>query len=162
MYNSGEKRFSYRKLTKAEALKIRKERHKEACKKYVEKNKDKVRASKAAYRDSHRQILRDKNKVYYRTNDRGRVAIHYKREKKKRAIDYLGGICKDCKGAFPDVCYDFHHKNPKSKIIEVCQILTSSWEVILVELKKCVLLCSNCHRIRHQKEADNKAKKRKK
>lgn len=30
--------------------------------------------------------------------------------------------------------------------------MQKSWEVLLREIKKCVLLCANCHRIREAKE----------
>jgi len=154
-------RLRNRRKYKVLSLEERKQRHKEAARKYAINNVDKVKASKLAYREKNRQLLRDKNKAYYIREDRGRLAVNYKREKKRRAIEYLGGVCKDCNGVFPDVCYDFHHKNPKNKLVEICQILTSNWETILQELKKCVLLCSNCHRVRHQKESGIEAKKRK-
>ena len=77
----------------------------------------------------------------------------FKRKKKERAVSYLGGSCLDCKGTFPAAVYDFHHLNPKDKEGKLSAMLSNNkWEDVVGELDKCVLLCSNCHRIRHIKE----------
>lgn len=34
--------------------------------------------------------------------------------------------------------------------------MNRSWEIIKIELDKCELLCSNCHRIEHSKQDDEK------
>lgn len=47
---------------------------------------------------------------------------------------------------------DYHHINPKEKDIEVTQALKFSREKALNEIKKCVPLCSNCHREFHHLE----------
>lgn len=76
-------------------------------------------------------------------------AQEYRRNNKKLAIEYLGGKCLKCGGTFhPDV-YDFHHKNGDEKDICVARLLMKKFEVIKIELNKCVLLCANCHRIEH-------------
>jgi hypothetical protein len=72
-------------------------------------------------------------------------------KKKMAAIDVLGGACADCglTGAIPDV-YDFHHIDPLQKEGSVARMIsTRPWDDVLVELAKCALLCSNCHRTRH-------------
>ena len=74
-------------------------------------------------------------------------------ENKDRAIDYLGGKCKDCGNVFlVQAVYDFHHKNPEEKDFCIGNILGRGWEKITPELDKCDLLCANCHRIRHHEE----------
>lgn len=80
-----------------------------------------------------------------------------RREKKRRAVKYLGGKCHDCKHKYPWFVYDFHHKDPKRKSKRIRDraansLLMLKWETIQAELDVCVLLCSNCHRIRHDKE----------
>jgi hypothetical protein len=71
-------------------------------------------------------------------------------EKKQKAIDYLGGKCVDCKGIFPSSVFDFHHLDPSKKEFNLGNILRrKDFEFIEKELSKCVLLCANCHRIRH-------------
>lgn len=46
---------------------------------------------------------------------------------------------------------DFHHIDPFQKDFQMGDILASPqrWTIIVAELKKCVLLCANCHRELH-------------
>lgn len=71
--------------------------------------------------------------------------------KKRKYVDYLGGKCKHCnENRLP--CITFHHLNPKNKITEVTSMINNrrinaTEEDILTEVEKCILLCSNCHKI---------------
>lgn len=58
--------------------------------------------------------------------------------------------CADCQKFFPSVCMDFHHVrgNKKATIARMVNDGFST-QAILYEMKKCVLICANCHRIRH-------------
>lgn len=72
------------------------------------------------------------------------------RQTKQRAVEYKGNCCSDCGGVFPLCCYDFHHLDPKGKDMHLAKALSArGFEYCKAELDKCVLLCSNCHRIRH-------------
>jgi hypothetical protein len=73
-------------------------------------------------------------------------------QNKEKAVEYLGGKCLDCNGIFPKEVYDFHHVDPSTKEKELTSARFQSWDNYKKELDKCVLLCSNCHRIRHRKE----------
>lgn len=44
-------------------------------------------------------------------------------------------------------CLDFHHRDPSEKNRSVAGITSLRWEVIELEVAKCEILCSNCHRI---------------
>lgn len=71
---------------------------------------------------------------------------------KNRGIQALGGKCAHCGGVFPDVVYDFHHLNPEEKSYSLSSIQTNgakAWLLYRDELKKCCLLCANCHRAYH-------------
>ena len=46
------------------------------------------------------------------------------------------------------VCLDFHHTD-NNKEFGVSSSRNRSWEIILKEIKKCVVICSNCHRKLH-------------
>ena len=64
-----------------------------------------------------------------------------------------GECCKDCGlTGKPAKFYDWHHLDESTKTNEVTSLLTSTKEKLLTEVKKCVLLCPNCHRERHIKE----------
>lgn len=52
---------------------------------------------------------------------------------------------------------EFHHKDPSNKESEVASLVRkSNRDKILKEIKKCLVLCSNCHKDLHyrQKKAD--------
>jgi 5-methylcytosine-specific restriction endonuclease McrA len=64
-------------------------------------------------------------------------------------VESKGGSCADCGGVFhPDV-FDFHHTNPAEKEYQWAKLRLFSAKRRRVELAKCVLLCANCHRLRH-------------
>lgn len=76
-------------------------------------------------------------------------------ETKIKAIQYKGNKCVDCDvphPEYPSDVYEFHHLNKKEKDFNWTQLRLKSWDKIKLELDKCVLLCANCHRIRHYKE----------
>ena len=70
--------------------------------------------------------------------------------KKEQAIEYLGGKCWKCDGIFERECYDFHHIVPATKKYDWNKMQRRKWSDIKEELDKCVLLCSNCHRLAHK------------
>lgn len=70
-------------------------------------------------------------------------------KRKKQLVEMFGDICFDCKKSFHTCAYDFHHITPLEKKFEIAPALDRNWNTILEEIQKCVMLCSNCHRIRH-------------
>ena len=72
-------------------------------------------------------------------------------EQRNRAIKYCGGQCEHCGHKDTDVL-TFHHKNPKTKKFTLCRNWEKSWSALLREIKKCILLCANCHMKLHRKE----------
>ena len=48
---------------------------------------------------------------------------------------------------------EFHHLDPKEKDFVWTKLRELSWVKITEELKKCVLLCANCHREEHWPDA---------
>lgn len=78
-------------------------------------------------------------------------AVERRRRKIKRdALEFLGGKCQRCGYDRCGAALEFHHRDPKGKDFEITKSM--SWDKILVELKKCDLLCSNCHREEHNAE----------
>lgn len=64
----------------------------------------------------------------------------------------LGGKCSFCGYKKCLASLDFHHKNPKNKNLDGRRLYSHSWNKILKEIKKCILLCANCHREYHWKK----------
>lgn len=71
------------------------------------------------------------------------------REKIKQLIKSLKISCADCGLDHPAIL-DFHHLDPSEKEYQIARL--TSKKRILHEVAKCVVLCSNCHRIRHWNE----------
>src|SRR3989344_2442374 len=66
--------------------------------------------------------------------------------KKKKLVELFGGKCALCGYKKYVGALDFHHRNPKKKSFALSvKGLCYSWDTILGEAKKCVLLCKNCH-----------------
>ena len=76
-----------------------------------------------------------------------------KKEKRLKVVEAHGNKCADCGGTFHPCQYDFHHIDPSTKVAGVTQLCQNGrkMETILAEAAKCVLLCANCHRLRHFK-----------
>lgn len=93
------------------------------------------------YRDKH---YKD-NKIYYikKAADYTAKTKKYINELKEKSC------CSKCGIKHPAVL-DFHHKDPNKKKIEVSK--ASGIHNIKQEIKKCEILCSNCHRILHWEE----------
>ena len=79
------------------------------------------------------------------------------RERRKESEDYVRGYrsklsCVDCGEAHPAVL-DFHHVDPSLKRFNIGgQARNYGLACVREELKKCICLCSNCHRKRHWNE----------
>jgi hypothetical protein len=72
-------------------------------------------------------------------------------ERKKQLIEIAGGGCCDCGYKKNISALEFHHLNPKEKTfgIDLRKCSCAKWERLVEEVKKCVLICANCHRERH-------------
>lgn len=71
-----------------------------------------------------------------------------RKNRKKLLVEYLGGKCIRCGYNKCLEALDFHHKNPEEKDFS----LSSKWNNFkrcIEEVKKCILVCSNCHRELH-------------
>jgi hypothetical protein len=74
---------------------------------------------------------------------------------KLMAVQKLGGKCVDCGYCSCLAVLEFHHLNPRTKDRVLRSIANASWKKTNREIKKCILLCSNCHRERHYQQPDN-------
>lgn len=69
--------------------------------------------------------------------------------RKREVVNHFGDQCFDCKQTFPQCVYQFHHLDPTQKDVNPSYAITSSPTKMWKELEKCVMLCANCHLIRH-------------
>ena len=94
----------------------------------------------------HVRYEQDKKK--HRSWNMTRKERHY-----DKVTDYLKEHpCVDCSEPDP-IVLEFDHRDPEIKDNEVTQLISyASWDRILAEIKKCDVVCSNCHRKRTAKQ----------
>lgn len=101
----------------------------------------KRRAAEKRYYLKHKQLYIDKN-----------------RRRKKELAEFVISLkhhpCADCGLIFPHYVMDFDHLDKRQKISSINRMTSVhmySKSKILEEIKKCELVCANCHRIRTHK-----------
>ena len=75
----------------------------------------------------------------------------WRKNTKNRMIDSMGGCCQVCSYNKSSRALEFHHLDPTIKDIGFGGARASnvSWKKLVVELRKCILVCSNCHKEIH-------------
>ncbi len=69
-----------------------------------------------------------------------------RRKSKRKLIEAFGGCCKICGYNKCPRALQFHHLEPAEKSFNIShQGMCRSWDKMLAEANKCVLLCANCH-----------------
>ena len=72
------------------------------------------------------------------------------KRKKMTAVAHFGGKCQVCGYSRCIDALEFHHLDKSEKEESPTYVIMRwSWSRALVELEKCVMLCSNCHREAH-------------
>lgn len=76
----------------------------------------------------------------------------WRKNLKQRAVSVLGGCCIICGYNRCLAALEFHHLDPSHKDFGIAEAYANpkKWETIVDELKKCILVCANCHRELHQ------------
>jgi len=102
----------------------------------------------------HRDLQRRRalsDPQWYQSRKYDRTA--HRRAHKEYWIKHFGGVCSDCRLTYPATVFEFHHLSEEAKKRvpnrQTSYVLMLSRERAARELKKCVMLCANCHRIRH-------------
>lgn len=94
-------------------------------------------------------VLEGKNTARYRCRKCRMEAVSRRRKKlKEKAVEFLGGKCEKCGYDKCIAALEFHHLYGKDFGLSA-RGLTRSWEKVEKELRKCQLLCANCHREVH-------------
>jgi hypothetical protein len=81
--------------------------------------------------------------------------------RRKKNIDYIKGKkencpCADCGCSYPGPVMEYHHLDGRDKDpnFGLRQMKTWGKQRIDEELSKCIILCANCHRMRHLSDLD--------
>lgn len=93
-------------------------------------------------------------KLYKENNPEKRRETSNRSAAKNRAWfrDFLNSIknvpCFDCNGLFPPCAMDFDHRDPLTKLFNISEAQSKNEQILKEEIKKCDVVCANCHRIR--------------
>ena len=112
--------------------------------------KDKTKKS------GYQHFCKECAKTYYRSVYSEKYSDKYNERNNKRRAHHMSLLteyknslqCVVC-GESENVCLDFHHLDPNMKDFSIATSMGRNWSAIEEELKKCVVLCANCHRKVH-------------
>lgn len=112
----------------------------------------KDRSRKDGYRSSckicDREYHRSKHQEKY--GEKRAIRDRKKRDENRSKLTEIkrqnGCLC--CDENEP-ICLEFHHTEPNEKEFMISAHTHRSWSFIEKELKKCVIVCSNCHKKIH-------------
>lgn len=113
--------------------------------KYKTKNGIKLRRKICKYcRNLSRKNL-PKRKKYYLIDKIGRQNF------KEEIIQKYNSKCSVCEKELPSCVFEFHHLNPSEKEYNVSTLIQyyKNKERAYNEIKKCIMVCANCHKIIH-------------
>ena len=102
------------------------------------------RQSKYCSRQCKNIFLNQSLQSYEAQQERGR-------KRKLELIKLKGNQCETCGYNNNYSALEFHHREPVDKNfqLDLRSLSNIKWEVILNEVEKCQLLCSNCHAEHH-------------
>lgn len=113
-----------------------------------ETNKEKFYTFTYKYGNNVGKILRKKIRCIKCENE---AASYRKHLKKIDAVNYKGGKCVECGYSKCVDALEFHHTDDSTKEFEISGNNRKPLDFIKSELDKCILLCSNCHKEKHEK-----------
>jgi len=98
--------------------------------------------------------MKDKRKYTDRSEYLKKAVSKRRKKIRDMAIEYKGGKCSICGYNKCKNALEFHHLNSNEKEFGLSQSgLTRSWDKVKKEIDKCILVCANCHRELHDKNA---------
>ncbi len=89
--------------------------------------------------------------------DKANSYLRKRKAKRRRWLDFwkLHKGCFVCGYSEYAVALDFHHHDVESKSFEIAEGLQSNLKRLMGEVRKCLVVCSNCHRVLHMKEKES-------
>jgi len=92
-----------------------------------------------------KHYLKYKEQYLARSKARRKNGRDFIREIKENVGCYF---CEESRSA----CLDFHHEGYEQKCFVVSEILNYNRDKLINEIKKCIVVCANCHRIIHSED----------
>lgn len=103
----------------------------------------------------NKEDSREYQKKWYKNNKKKRIKQirDYQDREHEKFIEYKSGLkCSLCGYNKCISALDFHHKNKDTKDFSISAMRKRSMKRIMEEIKKCILVCKNCHAEIHEKE----------
>lgn len=100
--------------------------------------------------------MKIRGRNYYHQNRERQLKLAILRRNKYKSLMriYINKIkdkpCMDCGKKYAPYVIDFDHRDGKKKEIDIGRMIGGGWsrKKVNKEIKKCDIVCSNCHRIR--------------
>jgi len=89
--------------------------------------------------------VRDARGHYRCRQCRVESVVRRRRKVKRTLVAEAGGSCRLCGYDRCTAALEFHHLNPSEKAFGLARFGAHSIEKLRAEIRKCVLLCANCH-----------------
>ena len=107
------------------------------------------------YAEIAQEIGCDPSTVRYHLNGKYREThlnwrLKRRKDKKLLLVQENGGKCCQCGYSKCMRALEFHHTNPQEKDFEFHNFKDYSMDKLRVEMKKCIVVCSNCHKEIHE------------
>lgn len=121
----------------------------------TEEEKEKERKTKSEYYYNHKDQILSRTKQWAKDNPekRRKITKELRCRRYKEFLKYKEGLsCIIC-GESDPICIDFHHLDESKKEYQISDLIMSRNKMV-EELKKCVPVCSNCHRKIHYYGSD--------
>lgn len=121
---------------------------------HYKKNKNRIKQNKIRYlsKPGNRDKKYKTERKWFKNNKKW--LKNWKEQRNQKIADYIDNIllsskCKYC-GESDIRCLEFHHRNPKKKKFKISEATGRglSLKTIVKEIKKCDILCANCHKKR--------------
>lgn len=131
-YKSRERAREYRR----EHYLRNKEHNRKVCKEWSKNNPEKVKGYDKKYKEKNKEKLKE-NAKHYKVGRRQYWIAKYKE---------LKG-CSICGYNFSSYALDFDHLKPSEKSFTIARSLNYTLKNLMAEIRKCRVLCANCHRV---------------
>lgn len=131
----------------------------ETRKQYRRDNLEECRKQERQWREDNREKTREGGRQYYKDNLKEIRKRQIKRARKRRQYIQKYKLSKGCKICGYNKCAEvlvFHHHNGDKEFNVGTNGACRSLEKIKKEIKKCEILCKNCHGELHAKERKEK------
>lgn len=107
-------------------------------------------ADKEKQKEYAKQHYQQNKEAYKQSHKKARLKA---RELNKKFVKRVKSLakCKLCGYSKSSSALEFHHKDETQKDYEISRLQSGGWSIkkIKQEMRKCVILCANCHREVH-------------